>query len=79
MVAQLYSIYDRVAMDFGPIFQARNDGVAVRAFRSHLEGKAVSQEEYCLMHVGEFDSERGAVSGVEKPRTVEVPEGAARG
>ncbi|WNK14049.1 MAG: nonstructural protein [Microvirus sp.] len=56
MRTPVYTIYDKVAEEAGPVFQARNDGVAARAFRILL--KDSRQDEHRLYQVGEFDSEK---------------------
>lgn len=32
MLYGLYSVYDKVAKEFGPLFEATNDGIALRKF-----------------------------------------------
>ena len=58
MKTNIYTIYDVVAKESGPIFQAKNDEVAVRVFNSLISdvtnAKATDYEVYCL---GEFDTE----------------------
>lgn len=36
-ITQLYTIYDTIAKDFGPVFESPNDGVAVRNFNQALK------------------------------------------
>ncbi len=58
MKVNIYTIYDVVAKEAGPIFQGKNDEVAVRVFNSLLNDtpniKPTDYEIYCL---GEFDTE----------------------
>ncbi len=58
MKANIYTIYDVVAKECGPIFQGKNDEVAIRVFNSILNDtpniKPTDYEIYCL---GEFDTE----------------------
>ena len=49
---RLYVIKDRVAETNGPVFEAVNDGVAMRAFRSILAKEITSPDEYDLILVG---------------------------
>lgn len=56
MKVGLYSIYDRVAKESGPVFQAKNDDVAVRATCSLLSSVDLC-EDYILYRVGTFDAE----------------------
>ena len=58
MKVNIYTIYDKVACEAGPIFQAKNDGVAFRCFMSLINETPVSNptdyDVYCL---GEFDTD----------------------
>ena len=47
----LYSIYDKVADEFGPIYEAKNDMVASRAYASLV--KPEMAHDYELYAVGE--------------------------
>lgn len=47
----LYSIYDKVAEEFGPIYEAKNDMVASRAYASLV--KPEMAHDYELYAVGE--------------------------
>ena len=38
----LYVIYDRVAQESGPVFEAKNDGIAVRQMRNLLSENPAS-------------------------------------
>ena len=54
----LYVVYDKIAGECGPVFEAKNDGVAMRQYR-HLinEFPIVVQEDFSLMQVGTIDKE----------------------
>lgn len=56
MIVGLYSIYDKIAQESGPVFQAKNDDVAVRAACSLLRS-VDSCEDFVLYRVGRFDAE----------------------
>jgi len=58
MKYRLYSINDRVAGEFGPVFQAVNDGVAIRNYKNLLK-EAQSVEDYSLFYLGTFDTQTG--------------------
>lgn len=59
----LYSIEDKVANEFGPIFQAKNDGVAKRMYSQTIQGdRILYADDYRLWSVGEFDVETGVIS-----------------
>jgi len=53
----LYAILDRVAEEAGPLFQARNDGVALRMFNQMLEKEQVKIDDFRLYLVGYYDPE----------------------
>lgn len=56
-----YSIYDAVAEEFGPLFPAKNDKVAVRHF-SQLISSAENKDDYSLHCICEVDQESGQLS-----------------
>ena len=61
---RLYVIYDKVAEEAGPIFQAINDGIAVRQFAQTMKDVPYSiREEYVLYGIGEVDSKTLVVTG----------------
>lgn len=63
MKAQIYVIYDRVAMESGPIFEARNDGVAFRQYSAVVQrAKGANAEEYQLLKLGEIDHDTNVIS-----------------
>lgn len=62
MIMRLYSVYDSVAEEYGPLFQAKNDDVALRnviQMFTDMNVSIASLESYHLYHVGDFDSELG--------------------
>lgn len=56
MVTRLYVIFDSVAEESGPIFQAKNDAVALRQF-GNLQKKEGFSDEFSLWCFGSFDHE----------------------
>ncbi len=53
-----YSVYDLVAGEFGPLFQAKNDEVAKRSFGMIMRTIDPSARDgYSLFLIGEFDIE----------------------
>lgn len=53
----MYVIYDKVAEEAGPIFQAVNNGVALRQAVNVLKPLPVSlRDEYQLVKVAEFET-----------------------
>lgn len=73
MKSNLYVIRDKVAEECGPIFQAPNDGVAVRAYRN-LTSDANPKEDYELLFVGTIDSCVGEVYSTGVQVSIPVPE-----
>jgi len=58
----MYSVRDKAAEQFGPIFEAINDAVAVRQFKILLAKVDVRfKEEYMLYKIGSFDKETGNI------------------
>ena len=58
----LYSIYDSVAEEFGPIFEAVNEAVALRAKKGLLKQVDPSMlAEFDLFCVGEYEIVEGEV------------------
>lgn len=79
----LYVIFDRVAEQSGQIFEAVNDGTALRHFKQAVakaDPSIVEATEFALLYVGAVDHETNQIflSGTE-PRevitTVESEEG----
>jgi len=73
-VTKLYSILDRTAEMLGPIFEAVNDGVAVRNYSNVI---AKTQQEYrndyALCRLGEFNSKTGEIIPEFPPKMVDIP------
>jgi hypothetical protein len=59
MVMSLYSVYDRVAKEFGPLFEAKSHDAAVRKFRRLLSTKPDDEKDCELHYFLDFDRERG--------------------
>lgn len=58
MQYKLYSIYDKDAQEYGPLFNAKNDIVASRYVEEIL--KDVNHaDSYALYCMGEYDTENG--------------------
>ena len=59
---KLFSVYDRKAKEFGPLFEAKNEEVAIRQFKNMLASeRMLSPEDYSLHSFGEFDRENGHI------------------
>jgi len=56
MKQKLYTLYDKIAEQYGPIFQAANNAVAIRSVQNM---KIRAYEDFDLILVGEWDMETG--------------------
>lgn len=59
MKQKLYTLYDNVAEQFGPIFQAANNNTAARSVQNM---KIKAWQDFELFLVGEWDMESGQVT-----------------
>ena len=67
----LYSVKDVVAEEFGPVFMAVNDGVALRSFGKLIQ-EVPEPQEYELYSVGVFKPDSGRIITLgDEPRKVE--------
>ena len=57
----LYVVYDRLAEESGPIYQAVNDGVALRQYNNLLQN-CTCKEDYDCVCIGEFDTQTMSIS-----------------
>ena len=54
----LYVVYDKIAGECGPVFEAKNDGVAWRQYRYLInENPTIVQDDFSLVKVGTIDME----------------------
>lgn len=67
MKQKLYTLYDKVAEQYGPIFQAANNQVAIRSVQNM---KIRAYEDFQLYLVGEWDMIGGEL--VTAPAGVEI-------
>lgn len=58
MTYKLYSIFDKDAEEFGPLFNAKNDVVASR-YVGEMIKEVKNFDSYALYCMGEFDTENG--------------------
>lgn len=73
---RIYTVYDVVADEAGPLFNAKNDGVAMRQFLDLLN-KVVTKDDYRLYCLGEYDSVDMCINPVDKyvvPMSLKVEE-----
>lgn len=61
---RLYAIYDRAAEESGPLFEAKNDSVAIRSYTQLLDRVAPhDRDAYRLYCVGTYDRDTMLVAG----------------
>lgn len=59
MKQKIYSLYDNVAEQFGPIFQAANNNTAARSVQNM---KIRAWQDFELFMIGEWDMETGELT-----------------
>jgi len=62
----LYCIYDSLAEEAGPIFQAANDAVAARSFRNVVKDFKEGRQDYTLMKLGTYDEKSVKLDGLDE-------------
>ena len=72
MINELFTIYDKVAQEAGPIFQAKNLYVAMRYVNEMIKDNKINLSEYDLVRLGTFDSESMSISVLSKADAVEL-------
>ena len=58
MIYNLYSIYDKDANEYGPLFNAKNVLIASRYVEQMLE-EVKNVDPYAIYRMGEYDTEKG--------------------
>lgn len=72
MTVELFTIYDKVAREAGPIFQAKNLLVAMRYVDEMLKDCSVKLSDYDLVRLGSFDSESMFLSVIPQADAVNL-------
>lgn len=57
MTYNIYTIYDKVSKECGPVFQAKNFGVAKRYIENMVKNEFLNLDEYSLYQIASFDTE----------------------
>lgn len=74
-VQHVYTVYDKVANLFGPLFEAVNDGVAIRQFRQILKTiDPNSQGDFILRCIGQFDHAENGQFKICEEREIVIPD-----
>lgn len=70
-MSRIYTIYDRTAEEAGPLFEAPNDGVALRNFRNLMEKvPGYQRSDYRLYNVGVWNTHTMEAELCEKPEEI---------
>lgn len=69
MLYKIYAVKDIVAEETGPIFQMKNDSVALRNYNQMLQDKNVDINDYELYRIAEYDTETMILTSI-KPKRV---------
>lgn len=68
----LYCVYDSVACEAGPVWTAKNDGIAVRQYQHLLKSEGVNSGDYTLYCIGLYNSENLEVIGCKRSIAVQI-------
>lgn len=60
MISNIYTVYDKVGCQSGPVFESRNDGVAVRQFRS-MDFNGFN-DDFKLLRLGSIDHDNNVIT-----------------
>ena len=72
MNTELFTIYDKVAQEAGPIFQAKNLYVAMRYAKEMIKDTKINLHEYDLVRLACFDTESMSIDVLTKADAVEL-------
>lgn len=72
MNSEIFTIYDKVAQEAGPLFQAKNLYVAMRYVKEMIKDNKINLSEYDLVRLGTFDSESMSIIVLPKADAVEL-------
>lgn len=71
MKVRLYCVYDKVAKEAGPMFQAKNEAVALRMYQRMAIEQHIDVADYDLMFLGLYDPENMVIQAI--PAEVVIP------
>lgn len=60
-----YAVKDKVAEEFGPLYGAKNDNVAIRNFKQLID-KTITPDDYELWYIGTFDYVDGSFTDISQ-------------
>ena len=71
MKMNLYVVFDRMAQESGPVFEAKNDPVAARQTRALIaQAPGANILEFQLLKLGTIDHETNAIEALGAPLDV---------
>lgn len=72
----LFSVRDKLAEEFAPLFEAKNDQIALRVvrtmFKKFEDSFQISDFELCCL--GHYNHMDGKITAYENPRTISLEE-----
>lgn len=74
MTVKLYTVLDILAEEYGPIFQAKNDGVATRNYLNMFKDEHFNPSEYQLWNIGIYDTEAGCIEPLHSIVPLDIKE-----
>lgn len=69
MVMQIYTVFDRVLEESGPVFEAKNHGVAARKFQNILQNTEYPND-FRMLHLGSIDHQTSVIMPLSSPDDV---------
>ena len=69
MTTRIYVVYDRLACESGPLFEAKNDAVSRRQYDKLIQ-RTARPEEYQLLCIGMMDHDVNKLTVFDKPEEV---------
>jgi hypothetical protein len=69
VLMKLYSIFDQLAREYGPVFESKNDEVALRSARQTFS-RIPPSSDFKLYSVGEFFTDSGTVESYPLPQLI---------
>lgn len=72
MTRNIYVVYDKVAQESGPIFEATTDGAALRSFHKLTTGPDIDQSEFELYKLGVVNHTNNELSALGEPEKIIV-------
>lgn len=73
MIQKMYTIYDKIAQEAGPIYTAKNHGIAFRQKRQAI-AQAEIKEDFDLLYLGDFETETMLITPNKTPIHIDFDE-----